>query len=596
MTKNQKKVSSLFLVIFLIICGAFYQLADFKTLFQSSKTHNNDDWKGEPFSYFRDLESVFAKDYLISTANNMASEAGKEILANGGNAIDAAIAAQMVLNVVEPQSSGIGGGAFLLYFDAKTKNTQYFNGRETAPQLANEKMFLNADGSAKDFKDAVQGGLSVGTPGLLKALKAVHEEHGKLQWKELFKPAILLAKEGFPMDERISVLAKNLPHLKDSKEFSALYLKADGTPKEVGSIIVNLELAKTFETIAEQGIEPFYSGDIAKNIVEIVKNSPKNPGYLRFDDLKNYKITEGELICGKYRAKYKICSMPLPSSGGVAILQILGILENFDLAKLKPSSVQAVHLISEATRLGYADRNQYVADVADVPIDQMLDVNYLKKRAGLIDLKKAMKESKAGEFEVKTSYVVNKNAVELPSTTHLSVVDSDGNAVSMTSSIEYYFGSTLMSGGFMLNNQLTDFSFLPEIDGKPVANRAEAGKQPRSSMSPTFVFDEKDNLIMVIGSPGGPRIIQFVIKTIIGYLDWNLNIQEAISLPNFVVLNDKITLEKRTNLEGLQVKLEKMGHEVEIGDLISGIHGITIDSDGLKGGADPRRGGVALGD
>ncbi|MFT6076975.1 MAG: gamma-glutamyltranspeptidase/glutathione hydrolase [Myxococcota bacterium] len=596
MTKNQKKISSLFLIIFLIIGGISYQFGDFKFVPQSTETYNNDDWKGEPFSHFRDLKTISSKKYLISTANSMASEAGKDILARGGNAIDAAIAAQMVLNVVEPQSSGIGGGAFILYFDAKTKKTTYFNGRETAPKLAHEKMFLNENGAAKDFKDAVQGGLSVGTPGLLKALKAVHEKHGKISWKELFVPAIMLASEGFPMDDRISILAKTLPHLKDSAAFSKLYLKKDGSPKDLGDLIKNPDLAKTFSIIATKGIKPFYEGGIAEDIVKTIRNSKKNPGYLRKSDLKNYKIKQGELICGKYRSKYKICSMPLPSSGGVTILQILGILENFDLSGLKPSSLKAIHLISEATRLSYADRNQYVADVADVPIAQMIDVDYLKKRAGLINLKKAMIESKAGEFDVKTSYVVNKNAVELPSTTHLSIIDSMGNAVSMTSSIEYYFGSTLMSGGFMLNNQLTDFSFVPEIGGKKVANRVEAGKQPRSSMSPTFVFDEKDNLIMVVGSPGGPRIIQFVIKAIIAHLDWGLDIQEAISLPNFVVLNDVIALEKRTALEGLKSKLEKMGHQVKVSDLISGIHAITIGNDGMKGGADPRRGGAAIGD
>ncbi|MFT6332311.1 MAG: gamma-glutamyltranspeptidase/glutathione hydrolase [Lentimonas sp.] len=595
MTKNQKKISTLILVIILAIGGVSYKLIDFKSLLKTVKIYNNDDWKGEPFSYFRDLKTISAKKYLISSANIMASAAGEEILRQGGNAIDAAIAAQMVLNVVEPQSSGIGGGAFLLYFDAKTKKTKYFNGRETAPELAHSKMFLDVDGSPKEFKEAVQGGLSVGTPGLLKILKEVHKKHGKISWKELFKPAILLAREGFPMDERISTLAQSVPYLKDSEEFSKLYLKEDGSVKDLGSIIINTELAETFEEIANKGIRPFYGGKIAKNIVKTVKNSKKNPGYLRISDLKDYQSKQGDLICGKYRLKYKVCGMPLPSSGGVTVLQILGILENFDLSKMKPSSAQTIHLISEATRLGYADRNKYVADVEDVPIKQMLDVNYLQKRAALIDFKKAMKNVNAGEFDVKTSYVVNKNAVELPSTTHLSIVDSEGNAISMTSSIEYYFGSTLMVGGFMLNNQLTDFSFVPQIDGKPVANKVEAGKQPRSSMSPTFVFDENDDLIMVVGSPGGPRIIQFVIKAIIGHLDWGLDIQEAISLPNSVVLNDVIALEKRTALEGLQAKLEKMGHKVKVSDLISGIHAITINSEGLKGGADPRRGGAALG-
>ena len=597
MTKNNTKILSLALVIIAMIGAVSYRLIDFQKIKITSITNANDLWSGEPFSYFRDLKTVEAKKYLISTSSEMASQVGKEILKKGGNAIDAAIAAQMVLNVVEPQSSGIGGGAFVLYYDNKTKTAHYFNGRETAPKDSNNKMFLDSQGKPRAFNDVVKGGLSVGTPGLLKVLKEVHNKYGKLSWEELFEPAIMIAKNGFPMDERIQVIAKNIAYLKDFKGFASLYLNEDGTPKEVGSIITNPALAETFTTISKNGIESFYSGKIAEDMVAAVKNSPTNPGYLAMEDLKNYQVKEGELICGTYRVKYKVCSMPLPSSGGVALLQILGILENFDLSKYKPSSLEAIHLITEATRLGYADRNKYVADVADVPIAKMLDKEYLRGRAALINLKESMPEVKAGEFiDVKTSYKIDKKAVELPSTTHLSVIDSEGNAIAMTSSIEYYFGSVLNVDGFVLNNQLTDFSFVPEIDGKPVANRLEPGKQPRSSMSPTFVFDENNNLIMVVGSPGGPRIIQFVLKTIIAYLDWNLNIQKAISLPNFVVLNDMIELEKRTDLEKLQSDLEKMNHKVKIADLVSGIHAIVIKPEGLEGGADPRRAGVALGE
>ena len=597
MTKNNTKILSLALVIIAMIGAVSYRLIDFQKIKITSITNANDLWSGEPFSYFRDLKTVEAKKYLISTSSEMASQVGKEILKKGGNAIDAAIAAQMVLNVVEPQSSGIGGGAFVLYYDNKTKTAHYFNGRETAPKDSNNKMFLDSQGKPRAFNDVVKGGLSVGTPGLLKVLKEVHNKYGKLSWEELFEPAIMIAKNGFPMDERIQVIAKNIAYLKDFKGFASLYLNEDGTPKEVGSIITNPALAETFTTISKNGIESFYSGKIAEDMVAAVKNSPTNPGYLAMEDLKNYQVKEGELICGTYRVKYKVCSMPLPSSGGVALLQILGILENFDLSKYKPSSLEAIHLITEATRLGYADRNKYVADVADVPIAKMLDKEYLRGRAALINPKESMPEVKAGEFiDVKTGYTIDKKAVELPSTTHLSVIDSEGNAIAMTSSIEYYFGSVLNVDGFVLNNQLTDFSFVPEIDGKPVANRLEPGKQPRSSMSPTFVFDENNNLIMVVGSPGGPRIIQFVLKTIIAYLDWNLNIQKAISLPNFVVLNDMIELEKRTDLEKLQSDLEKMNHKVKIADLVSGIHAIVIKPEGLEGGADPRRAGVALGE
>jgi len=597
MTKNKIKILSLILLLTTAVCGFSYRFVEFKKTNIKPAIVNNDSWAGEPFSYFRDLKTVLAKKYLISTSSEMASQIGKEILARGGNAIDAAIAAQMVLNVVEPQSSGIGGGAFVLYYDNKTKTTHYFNGRETAPQAANNKIFLDVQGNPRAFNDVVKGGLSVGTPGLLKVLKEVHSKYGKLSWEELFEPAIMIAKNGFPIDERIQVIAKNVPYLKENNGFSSLYLKEDGTPKDLGTIITNPALAETFTTISKNGIDSFYNGKIANDIVDAVKNSPTNPGYLALEDLKNYQVKDGELICGTYRIKYKICSMPLPSSGGVALLQILGILENFDLSKFKPSSLEAIHLITEATRLGYADRNKYVADVTDVPINKMLNKEYLKSRAAIIDLKKAMPDAKAGEFvDVKTSYNIDKKAVELPSTTHLSVVDSEGNAVAMTSSIEYYFGSVLNVDGFVLNNQLTDFSFVPEIDGKPVANRLEPGKQPRSSMSPTFVFDENNNLIMVVGSPGGPRIIQFVLKAIIAYLDWGLDIQKAISLPNFVVLNDMIELEKRTDLENLKLDLEKMNHKVINADLVSGIHAIVIKPDGLEGGADPRRGGVAIGE
>ncbi len=597
MTKNRIKILSLCLVICATIGGFSYHFIDFKKFETKSIAYSNDVWSGEPFSYFRDLKTVSAQKYLISTANEMASQVGKQILAKGGNAIDAAIAAQLVLNVVEPQSSGIGGGAFLIYYDAETKTNHYFNGRETAPADANNKIFLDKKGQSRGFNDVVKGGLSVGTPGLLKMLKTVHSKYGKLSWEELFEPAIMIAKNGFPMDERIQVIAKNVDYLKDFKGFSSIYLKEDGTPKDLGTIITNPQLAETFTTISKEGIDPFYNGKIAEDIVNAVKNSPTNPGFLSLADLKNYQIKEGELVCGSYRVKYKVCSMPLPSSGGIALLQILGILENFDLSALKPSSVEAIHLISEAVRLGYADRNKYVADVANVPIEQMLNRDYLKQRSVLIDFKKAMVSAGAGEFvDVKPDYIVNQKAVELPSTTHLSIVDEQGNAVAMTSSIEYYFGSALNVDGFMLNNQLTDFSFVPEIDGKPVANRLEPGKQPRSSMSPTFVFDENNKLIMAVGSPGGPRIIQYVLKTIIAYLDWGLDIQSAISLPNFVALNDEIELEKRTDLEKLKPELEAMGHKVKTIDLISGINAIVIKPDKLEGGSDPRRAGVAIGE
>lgn len=567
---------------------------------QKTKISLSDTWIGEPFSGFKKLKVIKAQKHLISTANEQASKAGEEILSRGGNAIDAAIAAQLVLNVVEPHSSGIGGGGFLLYYDSKNKHSMYFNGRETAPAKSFSTMFLDRKGKPRKFTDAVKGGLSVGTPGLLKAMKEAHEKYGKLPWKDLFDPAIKIANEGFVVDERMHVLSNDISYLKDFPETAKIYLDAKGKALNAGDIITNPKIAKTFTTLANEGIEPFYRGKIAKHMVHEVRTSKINPGHLSMGDLRLYKVKTGDLICSTYRVKYKVCSMPLPSSGGVTMLQALGILENFNLSKLKPNSATSIHLMSEALRLAYADRNEYLGDVKGVPIDKMLDKVYLRSRANLIDLEKAPAEFEAGTLiNHKTSkkHATNNRVVELPSTTHLSVVDDEGNAVSLTSSIEYFFGSAISVDGFLLNNQLTDFSFEPVINGKLVANRLEPYKQPRSSMSPTFIFDENDKLLMVIGSPGGPRIIQFVLKAIVANLDWKMDIQEAISLPNFAVLNNIVELEEETQITNLESKLLAMGHQVKIVPIVSGIQGITFDKcgGGLKGGADPRRNGLAVG-
>jgi gamma-glutamyltranspeptidase/glutathione hydrolase len=562
----------------------------------------NDVWIGEPSSGVKEYKVAKSKKFMISTSDETASKAGAWALKQGGNAVDGIIAAQLVLNVVEPHSSGIGGGGFLLYFDAKTKETIYFNGRETAPKKAYSTMFLQKNGQPKSFQDAVRGGLSVGTPGLLKILKESHEKYGKLPWKKLFEPAISVAKNGFVVDERMYLLAKQVAHLSELTEFREIYFDKNGQPKKAGTIIKNPKMAQTLTTIANEGIKPFYEGKIAHNIVNQVKNSKINPGLLRLSDLKNYQSKTGDLICGNYR-KYKVCSMPLPSSGGITILQILGILENFDLKKYGKNSAEFVHLFAESAKLAYADRSEYVADVENVPVKQMLNQEYLKKRANLISLDKVIKNVEAGKFENVPSLasrgLVNNNNRELPSTTHLSIIDEEGNAIALTSSIEYFFGSGLAVDGFLLNNQLTDFSFKPKINGKLVANRVQPKKQPRSSMSPAFVFDKNDNLIMVVGSPGGPRIIQFVAKTIINHLDFGLNVQEAISAPNFVELNGKIELEKDTKIANLSQKLEKIGHKTVEIDIVSGINAISIKNNffGKKiyGGADPRRQSFATG-
>ncbi|MCE2687659.1 MAG: gamma-glutamyltransferase [Rickettsiales bacterium] len=567
----------------------------------------NDNWLTEPATEFRKINNVVAKKYLIVTANELASKAGAEIISKGGTAIDAVIAAQMVLNLVEPQSSGIGGGTFLLHYDKKTNSTIYFNGRETAPEKAEEKMLLDKNGNARPFLEVVQGGLSVATPGLLKALEEAHKKFGKLPWNQLFEPAIKLAKNGFPMNQRLKKLSSHISYLKSFPETNKLYLKENGEEYQIGEIIKNPKFAKTLETIAKDGSKAFYEGKIAKKIVKTVTESPINAGLLSENDLKNYQIKIGNLICSYYRQKYKICSMPMPSSGGITLLQILGILENFNLNKMQPNSPQTIHLILEASKLAYADRNKYIGDVENVPIAEMLDKKYLKQRASLISQNQAIKEPQFGVFNNKNQNhkIVNNN--EPPSTTHISIIDPEGNAVSLTSSIEYYFGSALSVEGFLLNNQMTDFSAIPEIDGVKVANRIQPNKQPRSSMSPTFVFDDKNNLIMVIGSPGGPRIIQFILKAILNFLDFNLDIQKSIDFGNFIALNNIIELEENTEIVKIKPELEKLGHKVKITEITSGLNGITLYqniadyhknklSSSLYGGADPRRESFAIGE
>lgn len=552
----------------------------------------SDTWVGEPDSGFRKLEITEGKKYMVASATELSSKAGAEILEKGGNAIDAMIATQLVLNVVEPHSSGIGGGAFLLYYDKKSGKTIYFNGRETAPAKAKDDMLLDKNGKPREFNEVVQGGLSVGTPGALKLMKAAHKKYGKLPWAQLFTPAIKIARDGFVVSERFHNLSENISYLNKFDETAEIYLDKNRKPFAVGEKITNEKLAKTFEKIAQDGIDDFYSGKIANDIVSAVQNSKINPGYLSLSDLKNYQVQTGNLLCAKYRDKYRVCTMPLPSSG-VTMLQILGILENFDLTKFSANSPQTAHLIIEATRLAYADRNEYLGASSSVPMTKLLDKNYLKSRAALIDWKQAMKKVEPGKFA--NDVALNNQATELPSTTHMSIVDAEGNAVSMTSSIEYFFGSALSVDGFLLNNQMTDFSFVPSKDGKKVANRIVPGKQPRSSMSPSLVFDENGKLILALGSPGGPRIIQFVVKAIVNHLDFGLDIQKSIALPSFVVLNDVVELEKNQNIVQLKPFLNEMGHETKIIEIVSGISAVAVEKDKITGGVDPRREGVAVG-
>lgn len=534
---------------------------------------------------------------MIAAANPLAAKAGMAMLEQGGDAVDAAIAAQMVLNLVEPQSSGIGGGAFLLYYSARNGKVAAFDGRETAPAADRPDLFLGRDGRPLGFYDAVIGGKSVGVPGNLRMLEMVHREHGKLPWATLFKPAIALCEKGFLVSPRLHALLLRDRFLTLHEKARAYFYHADGSPRDVGERLKNPELARVFRKIASSGADAFYRGAIAQDIVAAVRTQKKNPGFMTLADLAGYRAVERSPVCGNYRA-YRVCGMPPPSSGGATVLQILGILQAFDMGALKPESLQAVHLMTEAERLSFADRDRYLADpdFVPIPLDGLVDPGYLKLRASLIKPGRAMVKAfpgkPPGSDTVKTAGAV---APEFHSTSHISVVDDGGDAVSMTTSIEDGFGSRVMVDGFLLNNELTDFSFEPEKDGMPVANRVEPGKRPRSSMSPTFVFDRKNRLVAAVGSPGGPFIIDYVAKTLVALLDWNLDISGAIALPNFGSVGGPVLLEKGSGLERLKAPLEAMGHEVRIADLNSGVHGVNRIASGWEGAADPRREGIAIG-
>ena len=531
---------------------------------------------------------------MVAAAPPLAAEVGREILRAGGSAVDAAIAVQAVLTLVEPQSSGIGGGAFMLHYAGDSGAVAAFDGRETAPAAVREDLFLNADGNPKGFFEAVVGGSSVGVPGVIRMLALAHQEHGRLPWAELFQPAIALAEEGFAVTPRLHYLISADRYLAAFPETRRYFYLPDGKPLPVGHRLRNPAYAESLRLIAAQGADGFYKGPLAEAIVARVRSAPRNPGLMTLEDLAAYEAKERPALCRPYR-QYEVCGMPPPTSGGIAVLQMLGLLERFDLAQAGPKGVAGWHLLAEAGRLAFADRNAYVADsdFVNVPVGRLLARNYLRSRALLIDPDGSLGEAKPGDVGQRAA-VVRQN--EPPSTTHFSIVDGARNAVSMTSSVENAFGSRLMAGGFILNNQLTDFSFRPEVEGRPVANRVAPGKRPRSSMSPTLVLDEEGALYLAIGSPGGSRIIGFVTKALVGVLDWGLDVQSAISLPNLTNRNGVTDIEAGTALELLAGEFEALGHEVRLRGMNSGLHGIRITDQGLEGGADPRREGVALGD
>lgn len=560
----------------------------------------------EAASGWTDKPGWLAKKMMVSAANPLAVQAGVDILKAGGSAVDAAIAVQMVLTLVEPQSSGIGGGALMLHFDGK--QTQAFDGRETAPASASETLFQDDKGQPLSRGVAVVGGRSVGAPGVLRMLEMAHKQHGKLPWAKLFTPAIDLCEKGFALSPRLYELLKGERFLQKDALAAAYFFDAEGKPRPVGYILKNPALAQTLREIAKQGTTVFYNGHIARDIEAKVKAHPTNPGGLTAKDIASYQPLVRAPLCSDYRS-FTVCGMPPPSSGGIAIAQMLGILETKDMAALAPQdgvlNPQAVHLFAEAGRLAYADRNRYVADTDFVPLPggsaaSLLDKQYLASRAALIKDQSMGRAQSGTPGGIKLAQGMD-TALDYPATSHLSIVDADGRALAMTTTIESAFGSRQMVDGFLLNNQLTDFSFDSKDANGPIANRVQAGKRPRSSMAPTLVFDkDSKKLLLTVGSPGGTTIINFVGKVLVGMMDWGLNVQQAINLPNIGSRNGPTELEEGAGAAALQAALKAKGHQVVVSDQNSGLHGIARmqihGQDMWFGGADPRREGIAAGE
>lgn len=531
---------------------------------------------------------------MVAAANPLAAKAGKDVLAAGGSAVDAAIAVQLVLALVEPQSSGLGGGAFLLHWDSA--RMQSLDGRETAPAAAGPERFLGADGVPMEFYAAVVGGRAVGVPGTPRLLGEAHRKWGRLPWASLFEPAIRLADEGFRISPRLAGLLARDEYLALDPRARALYFNSDGTAKPAGALLKNPAMATTLRNLAALGMDAFYSGPIADDLIATVAGHLLNPGDITLADLAGYRIIERPAVCGPYRGM-QVCGMGPPSSGGIAVLQILSVIEGQDIAAMPPGP-EAAHWLSEAGRLAFADRALYLADpdFVDVPAEGLLDAAYLAKRAALVDPLKSMGTALAGKpRQKKASLFATSDGPEF-GTSHISIIDRYGNALAMTTSIEDAFGARLMTaGGYLLNNELTDFSFAPVKDGVAVANRLEPGKRPRSSMAPTIVLDPSGRVFASLGSPGGSAIIPYVAKTLVALIDWRLDPQVAVDLPNFGSRNGPTELEIGSEAESWAAELEKRGHTVKLAEMTSGIQVVVVTENGFAGGADSRREGVAIG-
>ena len=575
--------------------------------------------------YRKDMTAVHTARYAVATANSLATQAACEVLQDGGTAADALVTAQAVLGLVEPQSSGIGGGGFLLYFDAQANSVQAYDGRETAPAAATENYlrWISETDRTEPKPDARASGRSIGVPGILRLLMDVHNAQGKSAWRDLFSPAVTLADDGFDLSPRLAAaIADAAPQLRVDPDAAGYFLNPDGSPKTAGAKLTNPAYAKTLGVIASDP-QSFYTGDIARAVVAAAADTSggRTPSLMTMEDLAGYTAKQREPLCTPYRGK-EICGMPPPSSGGIAVAATLGMLERFPMNEHKPTdmdlnggrpSVMGVHLISEAERLAYADRDKYVADTDFVPLpggtpDTLLNSNYLAERAALISEQRSMGTAKAGEFGALPSTPV---PVPEHGTSQISVVDSYGDAAALTTTVESAFGSFHMVDGFILNNQLTDFSAEPAgPDGVPVPNRVGPGKRPRSTMAPTLMFDKSGDtrgpLFATLGSPGGAVIIQFVVKTVVGMVDWGMDPQQAVGMVDFGAANSP-----KTNVGGehpnidtsdngdhdpLVQGLRALGHQVDLADQSSGLSAIMRGSPGWTGGADPRREGLVMGD
>ncbi|MDV2858429.1 gamma-glutamyltransferase [Oceanimonas sp. CAM02] len=544
-------------------------------------------WQNKPL--------VQTQQAMVVTANSHASRAAQQMLERGGSAVDAMIAAQMVLTLVEPQSSGLGGGGFLVHWQQEKQQVTTLDGRETAPLAASPELFIDEQGKPLEFMDAVIGGRSVGTPGTVMLMWQAHQRFGSLPWQDLFTPAISLSLNGFEVSPRLAqLITKNRDSLQQDPQARDYFFNEKGEPLTAGHHLVNPLLAAILTRLSIEGPSAFYEGKIAGLMVDKV-SAASNPGPLTLEDLAQYRVQERPALCFPYR-QYKLCGMGPPGSGTLALGQILGMLSHFELSKMGPASPAAWRLIADASRLAFADRARYAADsdFVPVPVEALLSADYLADRAGLLKASaQALSEVKAGQPTIQPAPPADTSP-ELPSTTQISIIDAKGNAVSLTSTIENAFGSRLMVQGFLLNNELTDFAFVPEQNGVPLANRLEPGKRPRSSMSPTLVFDQHNKLLMVLGSPGGSSIIGYVLHTLISVLDWGMDIREAVHQPHVLHRGGQLEMEPFGRNRALQPAMAALGYKPRFNELNSGLHVIMRQGNQLQGVADPRREGTAI--